>query len=275
MPKKLTFFQIVTAAIKDVALHGYDSAERIKKWVDAIRKAAIGEMVNPLTLQKQLGGYLFKIYEKLVSKEQILKQHPGVPRFTLEKVKPKLRGELDRRILANANLIKLNREKAIEDTLRRFEGWSTSIPAGGSKVVDKNEEKANVTKALKQLPFVERRVIIDQAHKFTSSLNQVLATDGGAIAAVWRSNFRQLNYNYREDHKERDSRVYAIRGSWAMEKGLMNKGAGYTDEMTQPAEEPFCRCFYRYIYNINKLPESMLTEKGRDALAEAKAALPF
>ena len=271
MPKKLTFFQVVTAAVNDIAKHGFDNVSRVRKWVEAIRQAATAEMVNSATVQAKMGGFLRGTYNRLINKGLILKQHPGMSRFTLAQVKPSLRGELDKRILASASLIKLNREKAIEDTLRRFEGWSTSIPKGGSKVVDKNDEKANVVKSLKQLPFAERRVIIDQGHKFTASLNQILAEDGGAIAARWVSNWRQRNYNYREDHKERDAKVYAIRNSWAHKAGYINKGAGYTDEITQPAEEPFCRCFYEYIYHLEDLPPAMLTQKGREAEDQANA----
>ena len=274
MPKKLSFFETVTAAVNDIAKHGFDNVARVRRWVEAIRRAAVADVaVTPEAMQGKLGGFLRGIYGRLVGKGLILKNHPGANRFTLDKVKPALRGELDKRILASANLIRLNREKAIEDTLRRFEGWSTSIPKGGSKVVDKNDEKANVSKALKQLPFVERRVIIDQGHKFTASLNQILAEDGGAIAAEWHSNFRQINYNFREDHKERDRKVYAIRDSWAHKAGYINKGDGYTDEMTQPAEEPFCRCYYRYLYHLEDLPPSMLTQKGREAEDRANAMM--
>lgn len=165
-------------------------------------------------------------------------------RFTIDKVKHKLRAELDRRIVTSANLIKLNRAQAIEKTLQRFEGWATSIPIGGTKIAEKRTIKGNVATSLKQLPFEERRVIIDQGHKFVSNLNEILAHDGGAIAAVWHSHWRQKNYNYREDHKERDELIYAVRDSWAIKQGLMNKGPnGYTDDITKPGEEVFAGVF--------------------------------
>jgi len=43
--------------------------------------------------------------------------------------------------------------------------------------------------------------------------------------------------------------------------------AGYTDEITTPGEEVFCRCFYRWIYNLRDLPKDMLTIKGKEQLA--------
>ena len=69
--------------------------------------------------------------------------------------------------------------------------------------------------------------------------------------------------------KEFDGKVFTIRGNWALEKGLMNKGAGYTDEIIRPAERPFCRCAYTYFYALRDLPDSMLTTKGKTTLNNA------
>jgi len=266
-----TFSQVVTEAVADIEEHGYDSEERIAFWLGKIRAAAEGAMLTPEQMQAKLRDALVSIYRQMVEKKGIVSMHPGIGRFTIEQVRPQLRAELDRRIMASANLIKLNRKQAIEKTLQRFSGWSTSIPKGGSKNVKTNDVKKDIRKALQRLPFEERRVLVDQGHKFTSSLSETLAQDGGAIAGAWHSNWRQPNYDYREDHKERDRLVYAVRGCWALERGLMKPSKhGYTDDITKPAEEPFCRCKYRWIYNLRDLPRDMLTAKGRDELSKAR-----
>jgi hypothetical protein len=100
-----------------------------------------------------------------------------------------------------------------------------------------------------------------------------VAQDGGAIAGRWRSHYRQVGYNYRVDHKERDGLVYAIRGNWAIDKGLMNKGVGYTDEITAAGEEVFCRCQMIYIYGLGKLPNDMLTSKGESELKRVRGII--
>lgn len=271
-PKKpMSFYETITAAIKDMAEHGYDSQERLNGWLEAIAEAAARDMTPPHVMERMLRESLTGIYRKMVDGGEILKKNPGVSQFTLEKVKPHLRAELDRRIMAAANLIVLNRQAMIQKTLQRFSGWSTSIPIGGSDAVDKNAVKKDLKKALARLPFESRRVLIDQGHKFTSALNEIIASDGGALAGRWHSHWRQTNYDYREDHKERDDHVYAVRGNWALAKGLMKAGRdGYTDDITKPGEEIFCRCFYEYIYNLRDLPPDMLTQKGAAALAEAK-----
>ena len=269
----MTFYETLTAAVNDFVEHGFDSQERLERWMAAIDKAARASLVPEHVVQRQMTEAFRAAYRRLIEKGGVTQFHPGVPKFTLQQVSQKLRAELDRRILASANLIRLNRDQAIQKTLQRFSGWSTSIPVGGTKTADKIEEKDSIRKSLAQLPFEERRVLVDQTHKLTSAINETVATGGGAIAAKWFSHWRQAGYDYREDHKERDGQVYAIRGNWAMAKGLMKVGdAGYVDDVTKPGEEPFCRCAYRYVYNLRSLPDDMLTAKGRDELKKVRVA---
>lgn len=54
---------------------------------------------------------LTKAYDMQVGRAGALKRHHGISRFTLNYLEPKLRTELDRRILASADLIQLNRKK--------------------------------------------------------------------------------------------------------------------------------------------------------------------
>ena len=59
----------------------------------------------------------------------------------------------------------------------------------------------------------------------------------------------------------------------AIERGLMKAGpAGYTDEIDKPGERVFCRCYYQFVYMLASLPDDMLTEKGREYLAQPRRA---
>jgi hypothetical protein len=269
-----SFFETVTAAIKDFEENGFDSVERLAFWADKIRRAAIESLTPEHVLEDTLKQTLSGIYKRMIDDGQIIKTHVGISRFTVDRLKPKLRTELDRRMMVSRNLIKLNREAMIEKTTQRFAGWASSVPAGGSRAVEVKDVKGNIRKALTSLPFEERRCIIDQSAKFISALNDVIATDGGAIAGRWHSQWRRRGYSYRVDHKERDQKVYAIRGNWALEKGLMKAGPdGYTDQITKPAEEVYCGCSYQFVYNLRDLPESMVTARGRESLTEARAKI--
>ena|SRR5471032_1265469 len=95
------------------------------------------------------------------------------------------------------------------------------------------------------------------------------AVNGGAIAAkwIWRGGTTGC---YRPEHQARDAAVYIIRGNWALEKGLIGYGDGFTDETTKPLEEEGCRCGFHYFYNLRDLPEDYLTAKGKKTLAKVR-----
>jgi hypothetical protein len=261
--KGASFFSEITEAISHFQKYGFRSQAELESWVQRIRRAALLSLQTPEETERKLREALGARYTSLVTKQGLLREMPEVSRMTLDHVKPKLRRELDRRIMASTNLIKLNREEMMSTTLRRFQGWATSIPDGGSRAVDKVAEKEAIRKPLSKMPYIERRVIIDQSHKLVDSIRDIVAVDGGAIAGVWDSPWRRRGYDYREDHKERDQKVFAIRGCWAIDKGLMKAGdAGYTDQITRPGEEVNCSCTYRYVFNLRSLPTDMLTKAG-------------
>jgi len=265
--KSESYFDVLTAAINDFVEHGYDDPSRVSYWSERLRQAAEQSATPPPIMDRMMREQLVAIYRALLEKGGLSKYHGRVDRYTLQRIAPRLRSELDRRILASASLIRLNREEAIQLTLKRFQGWATSIPAGGSEALRKQRTKAEVRKPMASLPFVERRVLIDQGHKLTAAINDIVAQDGGAIAAIWHSNWRQAGYDYRDTHKARDGKVYLIRNSWAHKASYVKPGkAGYLDEITQPGEEVFCRCYVSYEYAISELPLDMISKKGAEAL---------
>jgi len=268
-----SFFETISEAIREFEQTGFDSVHRLEYWLGKIRESAAQSLTPESVLEEQLNKTFGSIYRRMIDDGQIVKNHPGISRFTIDRLKPKLRGELDRRMAVSRGLIKLNRDAMMEKVSQRFAGWASSIPDGGSRAVDVKETKDHIRKALTSLPFTERRVMIDQGTKFVSSLNEIIATDGGALAGEWHIR-KSIGYNNRPDHKERQGKVYAIRGNWALQKGLMKVGpAGYTDQITKPGEEVFCSCSYRYLYALRDLPSDMVTRKGEEAMEEARAKI--
>ncbi|HEX7894094.1 MAG TPA: hypothetical protein VF534_27310 [Paraburkholderia sp.] len=262
---------MLTAAVRDISENGYDDVARLDEWLRRLRLAAIADLPSPEEIQSRMQLAMQTVFNRTFSKSSVLKYHPGVPRFTIERLKPFARAELDKRILASAKLIKINREQAIEKTLQRFSGWATSIPDQGSRVVDKVDVKEHITKPIAQIKYEARRCSIDQGHKLIASINEVVALQGGAIAYRWRSHYRQAGYDYRPDHKERDGKIYLLRGSWAKDQGLVKASeAGYYDEITAAAQEPFCRCYVVALYTLRELPPEMLTQKGQNLLDETR-----
>lgn len=265
---KRSFYVVLAEAIADLEEHGFDNQDRLERWLLQLEQAARGSLVPEYVLVNALRDTLQRVYARATRDGALVRTHPGVSQFTLAQVQHKLRAELDRRILASAQLIKLNREASIRRTLQRFAGWATSIPAGGTEVAKRGKVSQEVRRGIAGLPFEERRVVIDQGHKLAAALNDIIATDGGAIAAQWRHVPEgPPAYDARPAHVARDGEWFLVRDSWALREGLLKRTeVQYTDQVEAPGEFVYCRCSYRYAYNLRDVPEELLTARGRAEL---------
>ena len=263
----MTFFEVINSAIADFLKHGFDDVNRLDRWLLQIKLSAHQHLMSEQEMQQKMEKALKGAFHRLVTKDGLVSKN--VSKYDVSKLSGKLRAELDRRIIASANLIRDDREQSIRLVLHRFEGWATSIPAGGTKIKPNPKEKSRLKKGMSDIAFRQRRVIIDQTHKLIANINDIVAVDNGAIAARWHSHWKQMNYDYRKDHKERDEKIYAIRDSWAVKEGYINPVNGYTDDITSPGEEVYCRCNYVYLYYLRQVKD-LLTKKGLLALQSPK-----
>ena len=255
----------LSAAIRYYAEHGYSDAAMLNYWASRVRATLDAKKGKPTSQMVQAS--MNAAYKRALRTAP--KYHPGISRFSIESVEPRLRPLLQSRILASADLIKLNRDQAMETTLRRFAGWASSQPPGGSPV-ELRDTKAHIVKRLQQSTYEERRMLIDQGHKLAAAVNQTIAEGNGAIAAEWH-HVHEANYDARPDHVARDGKIYLIRDSWAHQKGLVKPNAnGYTDEYERAGQAIFCRCTYTYYYALSKLPPDMLTNKGKELMEQTR-----
>ena len=269
-----TFRELLAAAIADVADTGYVSPERIAEWTALLRNAAERELGTDREVENAVRDGLTRIFERYVDSPRLVERVQGVSRYTLAMVKPKLHAELDRRIKANADLIKLHKREAVERTLQRFAGWSTSIPPGGDDTVDRRETRSHIGKELADYRYHKRFVDTDQSHKLIATVAQLVAEESGAIAAIWHSHgATDRSYDARPEHLARDGKIYVIRDSWAHKDGLIKPVNGYTDDITAAGQEPNCRCFFQYLTSPRSLPDTMLTRKGQEWIAKGRAEL--
>jgi hypothetical protein len=264
---------VLTEAVTDITDNGYQDFAQVQVWLAKLREAMNVSLRSVKAQQDQTTRTLQRFYRKVVSQTSIRDRHGNIPRFTIERIEPQFRDILAQKIRISADLIVMNREAAIDKTLQRFAGWASSIPEGGSLVVDKRDVKGEIRKSLRSLSFEERRVAIDQGHKLMSAVDDVISMQGGAIAKIWHDvGQHDKSYDARKDHLARSGKVFAVRGSWAMEAGFLTKGAGYTDEVTQPAEEVYCQCYWQSLYNLRDVPADMLTAKGKKELERVRVA---
>lgn len=264
---------LLSAAVKDLIANGFDDV-RVKAWSARLLGALSRALLPASFLRARLQTQLSRELKRVLSPAQLVRRHPGVSRFTLKEMTPKMQRELTQRINASADLITLNREASIRRTLQRFQGWATSIPHGGSETLSVAKETKLLRRSFASLPFEERRVIIDQGHKLVSSVNSLIAEEGGAIAAIWHSHWRELNYDYREAHKKLDGEVFLLRDTWATRGRLVKAPASrFSDSLpSQPAEEVFCRCYWQYLYALQDLPRDLLTAKGKEQIISKRKA---
>ena len=272
-----TYFEVLTAALNEVAANGYQSPEQIDFWADQIRRAAERSMRSLDDVERMVNQAMVSVFRRQVDNGGALRLNPGVSAYTLQQLRPELHAELNRRIAASVDLIRLNRPQAVAKTMQRFRGWATSVPPGGTPKegkarLKKVEQKQELRKALAQLPYEERRVVIDQSAKLFSAINSTVAVNGGALGAYWQSHKRQRGYNGRPVHNARDGSFYLVRDSWADKAGYVkvDGAAGWTGDVEQPAELPYCKCAWQYVFSLRSLPKGCLTAKGEEALAEAR-----
>lgn len=259
-----SFRDLLREAIKHFSTSGYTSEAELHEWTMRLHHALDAEMPGNDETKKLLADVLQAIYTRDVTKLALLKKVPGITRYTVDRIAPELRAELDRRIYAGIDLIKLNRQKRMQETLQRFAGWVSSIPQSGSNA-DLREVASHITKPSKQVRFEARRVAIDQAAKLSSGIAHVVAMQNGAIAAVWHDKGEHdSTYDARPEHLRRSEQIYLIRDSWAHKEGLVKPGpAGYLDDITQPGQEVYCQCYVTYLPSPRDLPENMVTARGR------------
>jgi hypothetical protein len=275
MARLTSFYSVITEAIEDILEHGFDSQQRVDEWVAKIAHAAASALIPADRLDEYVRQMLISVFNRTTKPSKLARIHPGVGEFTIERIRPQLRAELDRRIMASAKLIKLNRQEAISNTLRRFSGWASSVPAGGTEVAKRVQVKTEVRRGISGLSFIERRCIIDQSMKLVAAVNQIIAEDAGAIALIWHHvDEGPPAYDARPKHVARDGKIFVLRDNWALKAGLMKlAGRQYYDQVTAVAEEIGCRCWTESLLTLRDLPADMLTEKGRTELAEARAKI--
>ncbi len=266
MPNRRNEFEaVLSAALKDMADHGYDSPARVRLWLGKLRTALVNAGVSEAVAQRRFRAAMGKIYDK--ARKPTPSRHVGLEPRSVGNIEYHLRPVFEARVSAGLNLIKLKRTDAIDATVKRFEGWATSLPVIPNYHNDLAKARKSISKPFRQMSYEDRRLTIDQSHKLLSAISQTIADQNGAVAGKWR-HVHETAYDARPAHEARDGKVYLVRGSWAAERGLVKRrGVDFTDEITQPAEEPFCRCWWVWIYNLDDLPPELLTAKGRKANA--------
>ena len=258
------FRALLTEGLKRFAAEGPPSDVELAVWLERLQRELEIEMPTDDESRKALRDVLEVIYARDVERGGLAKRVPGVDKYTIAQVAPRLRAELDRRIFAAADLIRINKAQRKAQTLQRFAGWITSIPIGGSNETDFRSAAREIAKPISQVKYEARRVAIDQAAKLSAAIAHVVAQQNGAIAAIWHDRGEHdRGYDARPEHLKRSGQLFLVRDSWAMNDGLIRRGGPYYDDTEGVATLPYCSCWAEWISAPQRLPEDLLTAKGR------------
>lgn len=264
-----SFRALLMEALRHFSEHGYVSELDLREWTQHLHVALESELPTDEESKDMLAAILGRIYAREL-KSGIAERVPGVSRYTIDRVAPYLRAELDRRIFAGADLIKLKRGQTIEKTIQRFSGWASSQPPAFEgmqrlSITELRRIRLGITPSVATLKFERRRCAIDQGHKLAASVAAVVAMDNNAIAAIWHDVGEDwAAYDARKEHLKRSGKLFLIRNSWAIEEGYIRRGSTmYTDQIEEPSYFVYCQCYYEYITALGRIPMEMLTAKGR------------
>lgn len=283
-----TFFQILSDAVAYFAVNGYSKSQQ-DYWTRLLRDSLRSYLPTERDIKKKADKYLTAIYGRTHKKlahavaKQVVKENTNEPvsRFTIQNMKG-LERELEKSVGKSLSLIGNNRDLMIQHMVNKFQGWVSSVPVQIEKgkpatkdVSVGKDVKDSIKKLVKDDRYKVDRVLIDQGHKLVSNINDTFASNNGAIAAKWaiahtKEGIGGRPYEHRPEHVAREGKIFLLRDSWARQKGLIKPVNGYTDDIEQPAELPFCRCSYTYIYSISALPDEFLTAKAKKMLATKK-----
>ena len=150
------------------------------------------------------------------------------------------------------------------------------VPTGGTKDKAINGQITEIMEQIRHLAKWNRLFYTYKARSFPAEIEYIFMLAGNPIAAIWcYSNLdAQGEYQKTYDHEQRNRHVYAVRGNWAIKKGLMQVGPdGYLDEIGIPGREIGCMCSLQWVINVRKLPGNMITEKNDTKLSRVTAGV--
>jgi hypothetical protein len=150
------------------------------------------------------------------------------------------------------------------------------VPIGGTKDKAIKSKISEIKKELRPLAKWDRLFYTYKATSFPAEIEYVFVLSGSPLAAIWHYSDldEQGEYQKTYNHQERDGRVYAVRGSWAVERGLMKVGpSGFLDEISRPGQEVGCMCSLQWVTGIRRLPAEMITNKGRSEVDRVAAVI--
>lgn len=201
----------------------------------------------------------------------------GLKGWRLEKIKPALRKEYKKSLLANILLITTQNESMMSLLRSRFTDWI--LKSSRDQNADSLKKALDITQATAKVNKRVNMIIKDQTRKSLNTYDEVVAKEYEAIGFIWNTRRDKKvvgnptglypgngNEKHR-NHYERQGKFYFYKDTWAIKKGLINtkaknfKWAEFEDGM--PGIPINCRCFAYNIYDIEDVPKEFLKKNKK------------
>jgi uncharacterized protein with gpF-like domain len=266
------------------------TGKQVERLLASYRNVTEQELTNFINaLEPELRSEYKKAYYNYIN-GGYTKYHSGIKAYRIEDMKPAYRKEVENAVTNSLSLIKTQNKEYMNQLQNRFINWS-SIPSNDMRGNSDNPEKIKsyLNKEILQIPengyqteAHKQFIITDQTRKLIGSMNDITAKNSGAFAFIWHNRRDKkvvgrpggeypIGTPSHDDHWDREGKLYLIKGSWAVTKGLVKKADGviYDDDINDgmPSVPPGCRCYAEYFHDLELLPkkyEGIITAKGRE-----------
>jgi hypothetical protein len=183
---------------------------------------------------------------------------------------PGLRALLDEHVTSYAEQAEMFFAKQKLGFDQELTAFLAGIPAGGTKTALVRSHVNPLKRTLNDLVQWDADMHRLQSMSVVSEVDDFLRPSGGdALAMSWHYAPSSCLV---PSHKALDGRVYVVRDTWAIKKGLVHAGPnGFTDETRKFRREIGCMCSSTWLFYALSLPEEVLTPEGIEMKANAPA----
>ena len=170
----MSFQKLLREAAKHFTTSGYTSQSDINHWRVRLLTAA-EQHLDPEGARETIRRTLGKAFFKAIGEGRVAKRHGSVHKFTIDRLEPKLKDELERRMYAAQELLDGDKRATLERIHNRFLGLATA----GANPGEAQAAASAIGKAARDSRAQERMVAVDQTKKMVATLDEIIAKDGG------------------------------------------------------------------------------------------------
>lgn len=162
-------------------------------------------------------------------------------------------------------------KQSLDDFMNAVLGFISELQKEKINIKDAKADIQNLGQDFRTFLRWSRTFNILKTSCFSSEISNAISISSGAIGAEWHYSPQDEQIDYPNfEHIDYDKKVYIIRDCWADGKGFFSSEVTYLDEVSSKLLDLGCSCSLVFLYHLRDIPDSMLSEAGRQKLAEVR-----